>query len=55
MRFDNQNPSFTNVSYKKTRGNIAINQYKATGQKLLVWQQRQIKAIASCNARPKAL
>lgn len=49
MRFDNQNPSFTNVSYKKTRGNIAINQYKATGQKLLVWQQRQIKAIEAQN------
>lgn len=45
MRVDNQNPSFTNVKYQKTRGNAAIKQYKATGQKLLTWQQRQIKAI----------
>ena len=47
MRIDNQNPSFTNVSYdpKKTRGTEAIRLYKATGQQLFTWQQRQIRAI----------
>ena len=45
MRIDNQNPSFTNVDYKETRGNAAIKYYKSTGQQLLTWQQRQIKAI----------
>ena len=45
MRIDNQNPSFTNVDYKETRGNSAIKYYKSTGQQLLTWQQRQIKAI----------
>lgn len=50
MRIDNQNPSFTNVKQsKKTRGTIAVTQYKATGQHLFVWQQRQIKAIESVN------
>ncbi len=47
MRIDNQNPSFTNVSYdaKKTRGTEAIKLYRSTGQQLFTWQQRQIKAI----------
>lgn len=47
MRIDNQNPSFTNVSYdpKKTRGTDAVKLYKSTGQQLFTWQQRQIKAI----------
>lgn len=45
MRIDNQNPSFTNVDYQTTRGNVAIKLYKSTGQQLLTWQQRQIKAI----------
>ena len=51
MRIDNQNPSFTNVSYdqKKTRGTNAIKLYKSTGQQLLTWQQRQIKAIEATN------
>ena len=51
MRIDNQNPSFTNVSYnpKMTRGNQAIKRYKATGQQLLTWQQRQVKAIMATN------
>lgn len=47
MRIDNQNPSFTNVSYdpKKTKGTDAVKLYKSTGQQLFTWQQRQIKAI----------
>ena len=45
MRIDNQNPSFTNVEYTNTRGNAAIKFYRSTGQQLLTWQQRQIKAI----------
>ena len=47
MRIDNQNPSFTNVSYdpKKTRGAQTVKLYKSTGQQLFTWQQRQIKAI----------
>ena len=51
MRIDNQNPSFTNVSYdpKKTRGTNAIKLYRSTGQQLLTWQQRQIKAIEATN------
>lgn len=51
MRIDNQNPSFTNVQYKKTRGNIAVRLYKSTGQQLLSWQQRQIKAIEATNTK----
>lgn len=51
MRIDNQNPSFTNVQYKKTRGDIAVRLYKSTGQKLLTWQQRQIKAIEATNSK----
>lgn len=50
MRTDNQNPSFTNVTDgKKSRGNIAVNQYRATGQTLFTWQQRQIKNIEQIN------
>ena len=51
MRIDNQNPSFTNVSYdsKMTRGTSAIKRYKSTGQQLLTWQQRQVKAIMATN------
>lgn len=51
MRIDNQNPSFTNVSYdpKKTRGTNAIKRYKSTGQQLMTWQQRQVKAIMATN------
>ena len=46
MRVDNQNPSFTNVTDgHKSRGNIAVNQYRATGQTLFTWQERQIKNI----------
>ena len=50
MRIDNQNPSFTNVNdKKKTRGTVAVAQYKATGQGLFTWQQRQIKNIEKLN------
>ena len=49
MRIDNQNPSFTNCDYDKTRGNVAVKQYRATGQQLMTWQQRQIKAIEAVN------
>lgn len=50
MRIDNQNPSFTNIkASKKSRGLIAIAQYKSTGQNLYTWQQRQIKHIEILN------
>lgn len=39
------NPTFTNVTFTKTRGTEAIKLYKATGQKLLPWQELQIKGI----------
>lgn len=54
MRIDNQNPSFTNVKLTKstkTLGTKAVKLYSSTGQALLVWQQRQIKAIMSVTAK----
>jgi len=48
MRVDNQNPSFTNVVLTKsckTYGTKAVRLYSATGQQLMTWQQRQIRAI----------
>lgn len=47
MGIDNQTPTFTNVKYdpKKTKGIEAIELYKATGQNLFPWQQKQLKAI----------
>lgn len=44
-RLGRETPTFTNVEYKKTKGNEAIKLYKATGQALMKWQERQIKAI----------
>lgn len=49
MRIDNQNPSFTNVDYTATKGTAAVKHYRSTGQQLMTWQQRQIKAIESTN------
>ena len=54
MRIDNQNPSFTNVKltrFTKTLGTRAVKLYASTGQDLLVWQQRQIRAIMSINKK----
>ena len=48
MRDDNQNPSYTNVVLtKKTKsfGAKAVRLYSLTGQSLMTWQQRQIRAI----------
>ena len=48
MKVDNQNPSFTNVQLSrstKTLGTKAVKLYASTGQDLMLWQQRQIKAI----------
>ena len=51
MRIDNQNPSFTNVkTSKKSRGKVAISEYRATGQTLFTWQQRQINNIEQINS-----
>lgn len=53
MRIDNQNPSFTNVTLSqssKSLGPKAVRLYSSTGQILLTWQQRQIKAIMSVTA-----
>lgn len=44
-RLGRETPTFTNAEYKKTKGNEAIKLYKATGQALMKWQERQIKAI----------
>lgn len=49
MGVDNQNPSFTNVDYKNTCGDRAIETYHATGQELYEWQKRQIRAIEAIN------
>ena len=52
MRADNQNPSFTNVTLTKTSkslGSKAVKLYASTGQDLMTWQQRQIRAIMSIN------
>lgn len=54
MRIDNQNPSFTNVKLTpstKTFGVRAVKLYSSTGQQLLTWQQRQIRAIMATNAK----
>lgn len=42
-----QSPSFTNVPTTKyrTRGQEAIDLYRSTGQELLPWQGKQVKAI----------
>lgn len=51
MRTGSQDPSFTNVEYKKlkTKGQEAIDLYKSTTQELLKWQEKQIKAIMAVN------
>lgn len=54
MRIDNQNPSFTNVTLTRgtrTHGTKAVQAYHMTGQTLLIWQQRQVRAIMSLNAK----
>lgn len=38
-------PSFTNVEYKTTKGQDAIDLYKSTTQALMEWQEEQIKGI----------
>lgn len=51
---DNQNPSFTNVKLSKnykTLGTAAIKLYASTGQQLMIWQQRQIKAIMAVDTK----
>lgn len=40
-----KNPSFTNVEYKATKGQDAIDLYKSTTQALMEWQEMQIKGI----------
>lgn len=51
MRISNQEPSFTNVNTEKqkTRGKKAIDLYRSTGQKLMQWQQIQIRNIECTN------
>lgn len=49
MKVDNQNPSFTNVEYKQTNGDRAIETYSKTGKELFEWQKRQIRAIEAVN------
>ena len=44
-RVGRKTPTFTNVNYKKSIGQKAIDLYKATGQALMEWQEIQIKAI----------
>ncbi len=50
MGIDNQNPSFTNVVLtRKTKslGAKAVKLYALTGQSLMLWQQKQLRAIFS--------
>jgi phage terminase large subunit-like protein len=49
MKVDNQNPSFTNVEFKQTYGDRAIETYGKTGNELFEWQKRQIRAIEAVN------
>ena len=54
MKVDNQNPSFTNVTLTnktKTLGTKAVKIYAGTGQTLMTWQQRQIKAIMEVDSK----
>jgi len=54
MRDDNQNPSYTNVTLNrktKTLGTKAIKKYASTGQQLMTWQQRQIRAIMAVDSK----
>lgn len=54
MKVDNQNPSFTNVTLNnktKTLGTKAVKIYAGTGQTLMIWQQRQIKAIMEVDSK----
>lgn len=44
-RLGRETPTFTNVNYKESLGQKAIDLYKATGQALMKWQELQIKAI----------
>lgn len=49
MRIGSQIPSFTNVKYKETKGQEAIDLYKSTTQALLEWQEIQINGIMATN------
>lgn len=54
MRIDNQNPSFTNVTLtRKTKslGAKAVKLYTSTGQQLMIWQQRQLRAIMAIDSK----
>ena len=54
MREDNQNPSFTNVLItRKTKslGAKAVKLYSFTGQSLMLWQQRQLRAIMAVDEK----
>ena len=54
MRFDNQNPSFTNVVLTKSTKSLgakAVKLYASTGQDLMTWQQRQIRAIMAVDSK----
>ena len=46
-----QSPSFTNVPTTKYRsqGQEAIDLYRSTGQELMPWQEKQVKAIMRSN------
>ena len=54
MRVDNQNPSFTNVLLTKSTKSLgakAVKLYASTGQELMTWQQRQIRAILTIDSK----
>ena len=44
-RLGRETPTFTNVNFQETKGEEAINLYKATGQELVRWQEIQINSI----------
>lgn len=48
-RIGEQNPSFTNVTYEKTKSQEAIDLYATTTQQLMEWQQKQVNGIMALN------
>ena len=54
MRIDNQNPSFTNVTLTKSTKSLGaktVRLYASTGQQLMTWQQRQLRAIMALDSK----
>lgn len=51
-RIGRQEPTvWSTLPYKKTKGREAIKSYKASGRKLIPWQEKQINAILAVDAK----